>query len=147
MVTATQAGCALALLLLVPLGDRVERRRLMIVQSLALVAAPAVVSAARSVPVLLIGMLCTGLLGTAMTRALIAYAVAAAAPHERGRVVGTPAAARAGHWADRGWAQRTSSAALALLLLAWRPRSILGQSLGRSWWASCCSILAARPCM
>jgi predicted MFS family arabinose efflux permease len=88
VVTATQAGCALALLLLVPLGDRMERRRLMIAQLVALVCALAVVSFARTVLALLAGMLGVGLLGTAMTQGLIAYAAAAAAPHERGRVVG-----------------------------------------------------------
>ncbi len=88
VITATQAGCALALLLLVPLGDRVERRRLMMVQLLALVAALGVVSLARSTLVLLVGMLGVGLLGTAMTQGLIAYAAAAAASHERGRIVG-----------------------------------------------------------
>ena len=89
VVTATQIGCALALLLLVPLGDRVERRRLMAVQLLALVAALAAVGMAQSAPVLLAGMLAVGLLGTAMTQGLIAYAASAAAPHEQGRVVGT----------------------------------------------------------
>lgn len=88
VVTATQAGCALALLLLVPLGDRVDRRRLMLTQLAALVVALGVVSLARSTPVLLVGMLGVGLLGTAMTQGLIAYAASAAAPHERGRVVG-----------------------------------------------------------
>jgi predicted MFS family arabinose efflux permease len=88
VVTTTQVGCALALMLLVPLGDRVERRRLMAVQLWALVAALAVVSLARSTPVLLAGMLAVGLSGTAMTQGLIAYAASAAAPHERGRVVG-----------------------------------------------------------
>lgn len=88
VVAATQVGCALALLLLVPLGDRVERRHLMIAQLAALVAALAAVSVARSTSVLLVGMFAIGLLGTAMTQGLIAYASSAAAPHERGRVVG-----------------------------------------------------------
>ncbi|CCJ49579.1 MFS transporter [Bordetella parapertussis] len=88
VVTATQIGCALALLLLVPLGDRMNRRRLMAMQLLALVGALAAVGAARSAPALLAGMLAVGLLGTAMTQGLIAYAASAAAPHEQGRVVG-----------------------------------------------------------
>ncbi len=88
VITATQVGCALALLLLVPLGDLVDRRRLMAVQLLALVAALAAVGCARSASMLLAGMLGVGLLGTAMTQGLIAYAASAAAPHEQGRVVG-----------------------------------------------------------
>ncbi|HEY0332336.1 MAG TPA: MFS transporter [Stenotrophomonas sp.] len=88
VVTATQVGCALALLFLVPLGDRVDRRKLMMVQLLALVVALAVVGLAPSAAFLLAGMLAVGLLGTAMTQGLIAYAAAAAAPHEQGRVVG-----------------------------------------------------------
>lgn len=88
VITATQAGCALALLFLVPLGDRVDRRRLMAAQLLALVAALAAVGMAQSVMMLLTGMLGVGLLGTAMTQGLIAYAASAAATHEQGRVVG-----------------------------------------------------------
>ena len=88
VVTATQAGCALALVLLVPLGDRLERRRLMLLQLLGLVLALAAVSTARSAVLLLAGMLAVGLLGTAMTQGLIAYAASAAAPQEQGRVVG-----------------------------------------------------------
>lgn len=89
VVTATQIGCALALLFLVPLGDLVNRRRLMALQLLALVSALLVVAFAHSVSVLLAGMLSLGLLGTAMTQGLIAYAASAAAPHEQGHVVGT----------------------------------------------------------
>lgn len=48
VVTATQIGSALALLLLVPLGDRMERRRLMLVQLLGLVVALLWVAWARS---------------------------------------------------------------------------------------------------
>lgn len=89
VVTATQIGCALALLFLVPLGDLVNRRRLMTLQLLALVSALLVVAFAHSVSVLLAGMLAVGLLGTAMTQGLIAYAASAAASHEQGHVVGT----------------------------------------------------------
>ena len=88
VVTATQIGCALALLLVVPLGDKVDRRRLMAVQLIALVLALVSVSMAQSSSALLIGMLATGMLGTAMTQGLIAYAASAASPHEQGRVVG-----------------------------------------------------------
>ena len=89
VITATQLGCALALLFLVPLGDRVDRRRLMAIQMVALIVALIAVGMAQSAPVLLGGMLAVGLLGTAMTQGLIAYAASAAAPHEQGRVVGT----------------------------------------------------------
>ncbi|WP_233149269.1 MFS transporter, partial [Herbaspirillum camelliae] len=88
VVTATQVGCALALLLLVPLGDKVPRKKLMGIQLLALVCALVTVGLARSSYVLLAGMLAVGLLGTAMTQGLIAYAASAAGEEERGRVVG-----------------------------------------------------------
>lgn len=88
VVTATQIGCALALLLLVPLGDRLNRRRLMGTQLILLIGALITVSAASSAVMLLGSMLAVGLLGTAMTQGLIAYAASAARPHEQGRVVG-----------------------------------------------------------
>jgi len=88
VVTATQVGCALALVLLVPLGDLLERRRLMLVQAVLLSAVLAFVGLAWSPAVLLLAMLFTGALGTAMTQGLIAYAASAASGHERGRVVG-----------------------------------------------------------
>ena len=88
VVTATQIGCALALLLVVPLGDRMDRRRLMAMQLLGLVAALIAVGFAQSAVALLVGMLCVGMLGTAMTQGLIAYAASAAADDEQGRVVG-----------------------------------------------------------
>lgn len=88
VVTATQVGSALALLLLVPLGDIVERRRLLLVQLLALMVALSAVALAQSAVVLLTGMLATGLLGTAMTQGLIASAASIASERERGRVVG-----------------------------------------------------------
>lgn len=89
VVTATQLGCALALLLLVPLGDRLDRRQLMAWQLAGLVMALLVVGAAQTSAMLMAGMLAVGLLGTAMTQGLIAYAASAAQPHEQGRVVGS----------------------------------------------------------
>lgn len=89
VVTATQIGCALALIFLVPLGDLVNRRRLMALQLLALIFALLAVGFAHSTIILLAGVLAVGLLGTAMTQGLIAYAASAALPHEQGHVVGT----------------------------------------------------------
>ncbi|ASC68457.1 MFS transporter [Achromobacter denitrificans] len=88
VVTATQLGCALALLFVVPLGDLLDRRRLMIGQLALLVLALAAVALAANTPWLLIGMVALGLLGTAMTQGLLALSAALAAPGERGRVVG-----------------------------------------------------------
>ncbi|WP_217903961.1 MFS transporter [Bordetella genomosp. 4] len=134
VVTATQLGCALALLLLVPLGDRMDRRRLMAIQLLALVVALIVVGTAQSAAVLLAGMLGVGLLGTAMTQGLIAYAASVSGPHERGSVVGTAqsgvfiglllARVFAGGVSDlAGWRGVYLSAAALMLMLAlplWR---------------------------
>ena len=139
VVTATQVGCALALLLLVPLGDRLERRRLMALQLLALVAALFTVAFTRQLPMLLAGMLAVGLMGTAMTQGLIAYAASAAAPQERGRIVGSAQAgvfiglllARvfSGGVSDlAGWRAVYAGAALLMLALAlplWRQLPVL----------------------
>ncbi len=88
VITATQIGAGLALLFVVPLGDRLDRRRLIAWQAAMLAVACIGVAAARSTPALLAGMLAAGLLGTAMTQGLIACAAALAGEHERGRVVG-----------------------------------------------------------
>ena len=88
VITATQTGCALALLLVVPLGDMLNRRRLTLIQLAMLSSSLAALACATSTAALLAGMLLAGLLGTAMTQGLIAYAASAAASHERGRVVG-----------------------------------------------------------
>jgi predicted MFS family arabinose efflux permease len=89
VVTATQLGSALALVLVVPLGDLLDRRRLTLAQLLLLFVALVGVGLAASPAWLLLGMLAVGMLGTAMTQGLISYAAALAAPQERGRVVGT----------------------------------------------------------
>lgn len=43
-------------------------------------------------------------------------------------VIGALAAGRAGKWADRGYGQRTSAAALVMLLIAWWPLSLMAWS-------------------
>ncbi|KWN80163.1 MFS transporter [Burkholderia ubonensis] len=88
VITATQLGCALALLFVVPLGDLVNRKRLLAVQLTLLTAACIGVAASASRVGLLAGMAGVGLLGTAMTQGLIACAAALAGDGERGRVVG-----------------------------------------------------------
>lgn len=89
VITATQVGSVLALLLIVPLGDQLNRRHLMLVQIGALIAALFCLGMTHSAAIMLLAMLAVGLLGTAMTQGLIAFAATAARPQERGRVVGT----------------------------------------------------------
>lgn len=87
-VAATQIGSVLALLGLLPLADRGDRRRLLRIQLLALVAVLAGLAMAQTPAWLLSGMVLAGLLGTALTQGLIAYAAHLAEPAERGRRVG-----------------------------------------------------------
>jgi predicted MFS family arabinose efflux permease len=87
IITITQIGYGFGLLLMVPLGDILNRRRLIIGQSLLSVLALLTVAAAPSYLVLFIGMTGVGLLAV-VTQVLVAYAAALAAPAERGRVVG-----------------------------------------------------------
>lgn len=148
VITATQVGCGLALLTLVPLGDRMDRRRLLLAQLLALVLALVGVGLAASTAALLLGMLAVGLLGTAMTQGLIAYAASAAAPAERGAVVGAAqggvviglllARVQAGLVADlAGWRSvYLGSAALMLVLgvLLWRALPVLAPAVQRLSW-------------
>jgi predicted MFS family arabinose efflux permease len=134
VVLATQIGSALALLLLVPLGDLWNRRRLMLAQSISLAMVLIGISVATSPVALLAGMVGVGLLGTAMTQGLIAYAASAADLDERGRVVGAAqsgvfvglllARVLAGGISDlAGWRAVYASSATAMLVLAallWR---------------------------
>jgi predicted MFS family arabinose efflux permease len=88
LVTTTQIGYALGLMLLVPLGDMVRRRRLVCLL-LCLEAAALVLSAtAPGLPVLLVAGTAVGL-GASVVQILLPYAATIAAEHERGRVVAT----------------------------------------------------------
>ncbi|MFI1919142.1 MFS transporter [Nocardia sp. NPDC020380] len=87
VVTLTQVGYGLGLFLLVPLGDKVDRRRLIVAQLLLLVIALAVIATAPTASILLAGMVAMGLLAV-VTQTLVAFAAALAPPAGRGRVVG-----------------------------------------------------------
>ncbi|MDR6524270.1 putative MFS family arabinose efflux permease [Variovorax paradoxus] len=88
VITITQIGYGLGLLLVVPLGDLVDRRRLIVGQSLLSVVALLAVALAPGAAVLLPAMAVMGVLAV-VTQVLVAYAASLAAPGERGRVVGT----------------------------------------------------------
>lgn len=87
IVGATQLGYGLGLVLLVPLGDLLDRRRLILGQSLLSVLALLAVGLSRSAAMLLAAMAAVGLLAV-VTQALVAYAASLARPAERGHVVG-----------------------------------------------------------
>lgn len=88
VVTVAQLSYAAGLLLIVPLGDRLERRRL-IVALFVLAAAGLVISAsAGHFAQLLAGTALSGLAAVA-AQVIIPHAATLAAPERRGRVVGT----------------------------------------------------------
>ncbi len=88
IVTVTQAGYALGLLFLVPLGDLLNRRRLIVGLLLALVPALLLAALAPTIGVLLVAALVIGLAAVAVM-VLVPFAASLAGPAERGRVVGT----------------------------------------------------------
>lgn len=88
IVTITQAGYGLGLLLLVPLGDLLERRRLIVTHLVALAGALLVVAAAGTALVLLSALAAVGLLAV-VVQTVVAYAAALTGPAARGRVVGS----------------------------------------------------------
>jgi predicted MFS family arabinose efflux permease len=89
LISATQFGCAFALIFVVPLGDLISRKKLLCTELAMLVFALMVITVSTSPALLLIGMVMLGLLGTAVTQGMIAYAASLAAPAERGAIVGT----------------------------------------------------------
>jgi len=87
VITLTQIGYGLGLVLLVPLGDLLHRRRLIVTQTLLSAAALLMIALAPDSAWLLLGMTLTGLLAV-VTQVLVAYAATLAIPAQRGRVVG-----------------------------------------------------------
>lgn len=87
LITITQVFYAAGLLLLVPLGDLLNQRRLIIGQMLLSMIALVIVGTASSSMALFAGVAMVGLLAV-VTQTLVAFAATMAAPAERGRVVG-----------------------------------------------------------
>ncbi len=87
LVTAAQLSYGLGVILLVPLGDMFERRRLIVVMSL-LSASGLVISAlSQQFLWLVVGTALTGLFSV-VAQVLVPFAATLARPEERGRVVG-----------------------------------------------------------
>ena len=86
-VTVTQIGYGLGLFFLVPLGDLIDRRRLIRLQFVLLAVALLVVGVARNAAMLLLGLAAVGMLAV-VTQSLVAFAASLSSPAERGRTVG-----------------------------------------------------------
>lgn len=127
--TATQTGYAAGLLLLVPLGDLINRRRLIVNQTLLSALALITVTLAPTTPLLLAAMTAVGALAV-VTQILVAYSAHLANPTDRGRTVGIVtsgiiigillARTVSGTLADlAGWRAVYAVSAAATLLMAW----------------------------
>ena len=86
--TATQFGYAVGLFCLVPLGDIVQRRRLIVVQFVALAAALVVFASADSVAALMAAAVAMGFVAT-VSQQVLPLAASLAPPAERGAAVGS----------------------------------------------------------
>ncbi|WP_083742034.1 MFS transporter [Bradyrhizobium mercantei] len=135
VVTLTQIGYAFGLVLIVPLGDLLDRRRLIVGQTVLSALALTIVGTAPNAAVLLAGMVLVGLLAVVI-QVLVAYAATLAAPADRGRTIGTVTSGvvsgillarfAAGALADLGgWrVVYLTSAALTLVLAALLARAL-----------------------
>ncbi len=88
IVTSSQLGYALGLVLLVPLGDICERRNLVVIMTIGMAAGLAGIGFASSAILLIILSVIVGALSV-VAQILVAFSADLAGPAERGRVVGT----------------------------------------------------------
>jgi predicted MFS family arabinose efflux permease len=86
--TLTQLGYALGILLLAPLGDRYDRRRIILMKAAVLCVALLLAGAAPSIAVLLIASLVIGLSAT-LAQDIVPAAATLAPETSRGKIVGT----------------------------------------------------------
>lgn len=133
IVTTAQLGYACGLLLLVPLGDMLERRALIVSMSLLAAGGMVITATSSSFALLLLGTVLTGLFSV-VAQILVPLAATLAAPEKRGKIVGTVmsglllgillartvagALAQLGGWRSVYW---TASVLMVLMALAlWR---------------------------
>jgi predicted MFS family arabinose efflux permease len=85
--TLTQVGYALGLLFLLPLGDLLERRKLIVIQFLAIGVASLIAALSTGVAGLIVGSILLGAAATAAQQ-IVPFAAILAAPERRGQAIG-----------------------------------------------------------
>jgi len=88
IVSLTQIGSIIALIFIVPLGDLLQPKRLILLQILSLCVSLVLLIVSTHIVALFASILLVGMLGTAMTQGLIVYASVLAPAEARGKVVG-----------------------------------------------------------
>ncbi|MFJ5227723.1 MFS transporter [Streptomyces sp. NPDC088400] len=131
VVTVSQIGYVCGLVLLVPLGDLLERRRLTVTLCATTAVGLACTAAAPNVPLLFAGLAVTGLCSVG-AQVMVPFAATMASPDMRGRAVGTVMAglllgillartaagglAELGGWSTVYWVNAVLMLTMALLL-------------------------------